>query len=211
MVRKVISLFLMLLLSGNILAEKVESFAAGKAMAASTNKPLLLDFMTDWWGSCKRFARAAEEDEEVKSKLDEVILVQIDSEKGEGIELAKKYGIRGYPTFILANAEGEAYYRWMGYSKEYFFKKMETGMSDLTTITEKRKRFAEKPDAKTAAMLAEYSASKAEYKEAIAMYSRAAEMDEDNDFAYELYENYSRGMRRDLFSMQELMAAADAF
>jgi hypothetical protein len=48
MVRKVISLFLMLLLSGNILAEKVESFAAGKAMAASTNKPLLLDFMTDW-------------------------------------------------------------------------------------------------------------------------------------------------------------------
>jgi tetratricopeptide (TPR) repeat protein len=98
----------------------------------------------------------------------------------------------------------------MGYSKEYFFKKMETGMSDLTTITEKHKRFAEKPDAKTAAMLAEYSASKAEYKDAIAMYSRAAEMDEDNDFAYELYENYSRGMRRDLFSMQELMAAADA-
>ena len=112
-----------LLIGGNLLAEKVDSFAAGKELAASTNKPLLLDFMTDWWGSCKRFARAAEEDQEVIDKLDQVILVQIDCEKGEGIDLAKEYGVRGYPTFVLANAKGEAYYRWMDTQKSFYLKK----------------------------------------------------------------------------------------
>ena len=99
-------------------------------------------------------------------QLEDIILVQIDCEKGEGVELKKKYSIKGYPTFILANAEAEAYYRWMGYSKELLIKKMKTGFSDLTTITEKQKRYQKKPDAKTAVVLAEYSGSKAEYKDA---------------------------------------------
>jgi tetratricopeptide (TPR) repeat protein len=143
-------------------------------------------------------------------RLNDVVLVQIDCEKGEGVELAKEYNIKGYPTFILANAKAETYYRWMGYTKDLFFEKMDNGFSDLTTIAEKQTRFQNKPDAKTAAMLAEYSGSKGEYKEAIAFYKKAAELDNANDYAYEMYTNHRRGMRGQLFSMEELMAAADA-
>lgn len=143
-------------------------------------------------------------------QLEDVILVQIDCEKGEGVKLAKKYSIKGYPTFILANAEAETYYRWMGYTKELLFEKMKAGLSDLTTITEKQKRYQEKPDAKTAVVLAEYSGSKAEYKDAIKYYKKAISLDDHNDYAYEIYSNYSRGMRDKLFTIEELTKAADA-
>ena len=143
-------------------------------------------------------------------QLEDVVLVQIDCEKGEGVDLKNKYGVKGYPTFVLANAEAETYYRWMGYTKELLFDKMKTGFSDLTTISAKQQRFKEKPDAKTAAVLAEYSGSKAEYKEAISYYNKAVELDGEKDYAYEIYANHSRGMRGKLFTMDELINATDA-
>ncbi len=143
-------------------------------------------------------------------KLEDVVLVQIDCEKGEGIELAKKYSIKGYPTFVLANAEAETYYRWMGYTKELLFEKLESGLSDLTTIDAKQKRFAEKPDAKTAVVLAEYSGSMGDYKTSNEYFYKARELDDTKDYAYQIYSNQRRGMRDKLYSMDELMASADA-
>ena len=32
--------------------------------------------------------------------------MKIDAEKGEGIDLAKQYGVRGFPTIIFANDKG---------------------------------------------------------------------------------------------------------
>lgn len=98
----------------------------------------------------------------------------------------------------------------MGYTKDLLFTKMKAGFSDLTTIAEKQKRYQEKPDAKTAAVLAEYSGSKAEYKEAIQYYNKAVSLDDSKDYAYEIYSSYSRGMRGKLFTIEELTAAADA-
>ena len=48
MVKKVAIILFALLLSGSLFAEKVYTLAEGQTLAASTNKPLLLDFMTDW-------------------------------------------------------------------------------------------------------------------------------------------------------------------
>jgi len=48
MSRKVAIVFLAFLLCGSLFAEKVYTISEGKALAVSTNKPLLLDFMTDW-------------------------------------------------------------------------------------------------------------------------------------------------------------------
>ena len=90
------------------------------------------------------------------SKLEAVVLYKIDCEKGEGIALAKEFKVLGYPTFVLANAEGETIYRWMGYTKPLLFEKMESGFSDLTTIAEKKERYNKKADLKTALLLAEY-------------------------------------------------------
>jgi len=70
--------------------------------------------MTDWWPSCKKFARAAKEDADIQKILSNVVLLQVDCEKGEGVELAPKYKIRGYPTFYLVNQNEEPLYVFMG-------------------------------------------------------------------------------------------------
>ena len=118
----------------NLQAGTATTLEEAKAMSARTGKPILMDFMTEWWGGCKEFARAAESDEGVQKKLDSVILFQIDCEKGDGIELKKSFNIKGYPTFVLANKDADTMYRWWGYSREMLFDKLDAGFSDLTTI-----------------------------------------------------------------------------
>jgi tetratricopeptide (TPR) repeat protein len=142
-------------------------------------------------------------------KLDNVILVQIDAEKGNGIELKKQYGVKGYPTFILANEEGETISRWWGYSKKMFFEEFELGISDLTTISQKEARFDEKPDAKTAKILATYYNTRGEMKRAASLYEQAAKYDPDNDYAAELFEIYNSGYRRKVYSAEEVRDAAE--
>ncbi len=48
MVKQYAVIFFALLITGSLFAEKVSSFSEGKALASKLNKPLLLDFMTDW-------------------------------------------------------------------------------------------------------------------------------------------------------------------
>ena len=62
------------------------------------------------------FARAVNSDEDIKAALEGAILFQIDCEKGEGVELAKKYKVSGYPTFMMVDSTGEITDRWIGYA-----------------------------------------------------------------------------------------------
>ena len=43
------------------------------------------------------------------------INVAVDGEKGEGISLAQKYKIRGYPSLLFINSEGEIVSKTTGY------------------------------------------------------------------------------------------------
>ena len=104
--------------------------------------------------------------------------MQIDCEKGDGINLAKKYNVKGYPTFILANKNGETLFRWWGYSKEMLIDEMGQGFSDLTTIAEKEKRYKAKPDANTAKALASFHDTQGEIKKAAKFYEDAAKFDQ---------------------------------
>ena len=144
----------------------------------------------------------------MKKKLDSVILVQIDAEKGEGIELKDRYNVKGYPTFILANERGEAISRWWGYSKEMFFEELDLGFSDLTTISEKEIRYKSEPDAKTARILASYYNTLGEMKKAASLYEDAAKYDPNNDYAVELFQIYYSGLRGEVFTLEEVRAMA---
>lgn len=41
--------------------------------------------------------------------------MRIDAEKGEGVDLAKQYSVRGYPTTVFVNSDGEEVDRVVGY------------------------------------------------------------------------------------------------
>jgi tetratricopeptide (TPR) repeat protein len=138
-----------------------------------------------------------------------VILVQIDAEKGDGVTLKEHYNIKGYPTFILANKEGEAIARWWGYQKEMFVEELDLGFTDMTTISEKEDRYKVKPDAKTARVLASYYNTQGEMKKATSFYEDAAKYDPDNDYAYELFKIYMTGYRKKAYSLEEVKKVAE--
>ncbi|MFN7562312.1 MAG: thioredoxin family protein [Prosthecobacter sp.] len=126
-------LLTLLLFSVNALAGKSgweDNYDKALAEAKETNKLVLLDFTgSDWCGWCMKL------DEEVFSKSDfkkyakaNLVLVELDYPRGksqtkklkeQNAALKSKFGISGYPTLIVVDAEGKEQARWGGYSKTF--------------------------------------------------------------------------------------------
>ncbi|MEZ4883878.1 MAG: thioredoxin family protein [Chitinophagales bacterium] len=86
------------------------------AEAQKTNKPIFMDAYASWCKPCKMMSKDVFPQANVGAYFnDKYVSVKIDMEKGEGIELAKKYGVRVYPTFLFINPEGEALHKSAGY------------------------------------------------------------------------------------------------
>jgi thioredoxin-related protein len=93
-------------------------FAAAKKEAAESKKDLLIDFTgSDWCGWCIKLNKEVFSHEPFKTGVkDKFVLVELDYPKDKSKlsaetikqngELKKKYAIQGYPTILLADAEG---------------------------------------------------------------------------------------------------------
>lgn len=206
---KVLSTFFLVLGFTALIAGDVATLADARSLAKKSDKPILIDFWSDNWGGCIQFARAAEEDAEVIKELASVILVKIHNKKGADVALLETYKVRGYPTFVLENNEGETLHRWWGYSKEGFLKEIEAGLADPTTIVEKMTRYKTKPDLHTALALASNFSTIGEMTKVVSYYKDAAKFDNKNDYAYELYSAYRRGLGRP-FTEDDIIKATDS-
>jgi thioredoxin 1 len=61
---------------------------------------LILKFFAEWCGPCRT----------MKPLVDEVFngeVVEVDIDTTEGAEIAERYGVRGVPTLIRVDADGE--------------------------------------------------------------------------------------------------------
>jgi thiol:disulfide interchange protein len=84
--------------------------------AAAENKPVMIDFITDWCRWCDTLDARTYSDKAVADYVNaRMIAIKIDAEKGEGIDIAKKYGVNGYPTILLVHASGEEIDRILGF------------------------------------------------------------------------------------------------
>ena len=80
--------------------------------AAKTGKLIFLDCYTSWCAPCKWMDKNVFVEPTVATFYnDNFINTKIDMEKGEGIELAKKYQVRSFPTFLFVNDKGEVVHR----------------------------------------------------------------------------------------------------
>jgi thiol-disulfide isomerase/thioredoxin len=179
------------------------------ARAAGEDRPVLIDFFTTWCPPCKRFEHAAETDADVRAALDRVVLFETDAEK-EGLELAAKHGVEVYPTFLLLNAKGQPVNRWSGYGKEYFLEVQGAALADLTTLEEKRARFAAHPGPEDAETLARVHESRNEYRDAVALYRKAVELGAEKNFDYQIFTTIVYGVPHDAFRVEDARRAADA-
>lgn len=78
------------------------------ALAKKENKLIFVDVYATWCAPCKAMKRKTFSDEKVGIFFnDKFINVAVDGEKPEGSELAKKFGVRAYPTVLIINSDGE--------------------------------------------------------------------------------------------------------
>lgn len=146
---KIVSFFLFLLtslsMSLNAASGWETDFEKAQERAKAEGKPMLLDFTgSDWCGWCIKL------DEEVFSKSDfkryaddNLILVELDfpAKKKQSKRVAEqnrnlqeRFGVRGYPTIILLDSEGQEIAR-TGYKKGGAKKYVE----HLESLLEKKK------------------------------------------------------------------------
>lgn len=83
--------------------------------AKKENKVIFVDAYTTWCGPCKWMAKNIFPTKEVGDVFNaKFVNAKIDMEKGEGIEIAQKYNIRAYPTYIFVNGDGELVHKGLG-------------------------------------------------------------------------------------------------
>ncbi|MEJ2055354.1 MAG: tetratricopeptide repeat protein [Calditrichaceae bacterium] len=124
--------------------------------------------------------------------------------------MAKSFNVRGYPTFVLVNSKTKTLHRWIGYERDSFIESLKAGLEDPTTIKEKISRFETEPDVSTADALANYYDSQGEYSKAVKYYEDAVKLNSDasKNYAYDIFQCYYYGFRRDQFSLDKLINSA---
>ena len=96
--------------------EENKTFKELLATAKKENRLLFLDAYTTWCGPCKLMAKNVFPQESVGEFYNaNFVNSKIDMEKGEGIDLALKYNVRAYPTYLFINGDGELIHRVTSY------------------------------------------------------------------------------------------------
>ena len=83
------------------------TFDEALAKAKAENKLVFMDCYTQWCGPCKYMTTNIFPQKEAGDFFNpKFVCVKYDAGGGEGGELAKKFGVRGYPTFLIIRPDG---------------------------------------------------------------------------------------------------------
>lgn len=92
------------------------------AKAKKENKLVFIDAYASWCGPCKMMERNVFPQKSVGDFYNKnFVNARIDMEKGEGREIAAKYGVRSYPTYLFLNGDGELISQNYGYMEQDMF------------------------------------------------------------------------------------------
>lgn len=122
------------------------SFDAARDRAAAENKIVFIDFYTTWCGPCKELDATTWQNPAVVALLTEkAVSLKIDAEKER--ELARRYGVRGYPTLLLLKPSGQEIDRLIGYREPArFIEEFNAGLSGQTALVRARDAVAAASD-----------------------------------------------------------------
>lgn len=110
---------------------KHEVWADILKQAKAQKKMIFLDCYTSWCGPCKKLANTVFKDAKVGELMNsKFINVKMDMEKGEGVDIGKRYDVKVYPTLLFINYNGEIEHRIVGgISSEVFINNAKEALS----------------------------------------------------------------------------------
>ncbi|MCZ2084959.1 MULTISPECIES: thioredoxin family protein [unclassified Kaistella] len=98
------------------------SFKEVLAKAKKEKKLVFMDAFASWCGPCKMMEKNIFPLPAVKAYYNSnFINARFDMEKGEGRDIALKYGVRSYPSYLFLNGDGEIIMKSYGYMGEEDF------------------------------------------------------------------------------------------
>jgi thioredoxin-related protein len=118
--KKILTAFLIILSVLSFAQEGIKfetsDFKTILAKAKKENKLIFLDAYTTWCGPCKLMAKNIFTLKSVGDHYNaNFVNAKIDMEKGEGIDIAKKYDVKVFPTYLFIDGNGELVHRTVGY------------------------------------------------------------------------------------------------
>lgn len=124
--KKILSAFLILLnlviFAQDGIKFEDSDFKTILAKAKKENKLIFLDAYTTWCGPCKLMAKNVFTLKSVGEHYNaNFVNAKIDMEKGEGIDIAKKYEVKVFPTYLFIDGDGKLVHRTIGYVPEKEF------------------------------------------------------------------------------------------
>ncbi|MCT4623776.1 MAG: thioredoxin domain-containing protein [Schleiferiaceae bacterium] len=117
--KKILVLVVATFMCSGLFAQGIEfehgTFKEALVKARKENKLVFMDCYTTWCGPCKYLAKTIFPQKEVGDYFNQnFVNVKMDMEKGEGIELCKKYGVSSFPTLLFIDASGKAVHKLVG-------------------------------------------------------------------------------------------------
>lgn len=98
------------------------SFKELLVKAKKENKLVFIDAYASWCGPCKLMEKNIFTKKSVSDYYNSnFVNAHFDMEKGEGRELAAKFGVRSYPTYLFVNGKGDLVHQDVGYMGEEQF------------------------------------------------------------------------------------------
>ena len=95
-----------MLVAGQAFAGWVTSVDAAQKKAKAAHRLIFVDLFADWCGWCHRFEEDVIPSQAFQSATDEMVLLRLNTEDGkDGTKLARDYGIRSLPTFVVLDED----------------------------------------------------------------------------------------------------------
>lgn len=91
------------------------SFEQALTAARDESKMVFLDCYTSWCNPCRQMAVRVFPTREVGDFLNRnFVCIKMDMEQGEGVELAERYDVLIYPTYLVINPDGRMQHKAVG-------------------------------------------------------------------------------------------------